>query len=139
MRSSAEHVRENLGQLSAYSNAFAAAFGRPEVSLSLASQAIATFERTITSRGNKFDSFLRGDTSALSDEAIRGLHLFRTTARCINCHHGPTFSDGRFHNEGLTYYGRKLQDLGRYEVTKNPQDVGKFRTPSLRNIARTAP
>jgi len=70
---------------------------------------------------------------------VRGLHLFRTTARCLNCHNGPMLTDGQFHNEGLTYYGRKLEDLGRYAVTKNPEDVGKFKTPSLRNIARTAP
>ena len=139
MHASAEFVRENLGKLPDYTNEFAAVFGSPEVTLVRAAQAIATFERTITSRGNGFDSFLRGDTNALSDAAVRGLHLFRTDARCVNCHNGPNFTDGRFHNEGLTYYGRKLQDLGRYEVTKKPDDVGKFKTPSLRNIARTAP
>jgi cytochrome c peroxidase len=139
MHASAEFVRENLGRIPGYTNEFAAVFGTPEVTLSRAAQAIATFERTITSRGNNVDSFLRGDTNALSDEAVRGLHLFRTTARCINCHHGPNFTDGRFHNEGLTYYGRKYEDLGHYEVTKAPQDVGRFKTPTLRNIARTAP
>jgi len=52
---------------------------------------------------------------------------------------GPTLSDGRFHNENLTYYGRKFQDLGRYTVTKDPADVGRFKTPTLRNIPRTGP
>lgn len=139
MHASAQFVREKLGAIPGYTNEFAAVFGTPEVTLARAAQAIATFERTITSRGNKFDSFLRGDTNALSDEAVRGLHLFRTTARCINCHHGPNFTDGRFHNEGLTYYGRKYEDLGRYKITKDPQDVGRFKTPTLRNIARTGP
>ncbi|MEI2722888.1 MAG: cytochrome c peroxidase [Verrucomicrobiota bacterium] len=139
MHSSAEFVKENLGRIPGYTNEFAAMFGSPEVTLARVAQAIATFERTVTSRGNNFDSFLRGDTNALSDEAVRGLHLFRTTARCINCHNGPNFTDGSFHNEGLTYYGRKYEDLGRYAVTKDPQDVGKFKTPSLRNIARTGP
>ncbi|HEX5222824.1 MAG TPA: cytochrome c peroxidase [Verrucomicrobiae bacterium] len=139
MHSSAQFVKENLSRIPAYTNEFAAVFGSPEITLTRVAQAIATFERTITSRGNNFDSFLRGDTNALSDEAIRGLHLFRTDARCINCHNGPNFTDGQFHNEGLTYYGRKLEDLGRYAVTKKAEDVGKFKTPSLRNIARTAP
>jgi cytochrome c peroxidase len=139
MHSSPELVRERLGRIPGYTNEFAAVFGTPEVNLLRVSQAIATFERTVTSRGNNFDSFLRGDTNALSDEAVRGLHLFRTTARCVNCHHGPNFTDGRFHNEGLTYYGRKYEDLGLYAVTKKAEDVGKFKTPTLRNIEKTSP
>lgn len=139
MRSSEEHLRATLGAIPGYTNAFAAVFGTPEITLERVAQAIATFERTITSRSNPFDNFLRGETNALSDSAIRGLHLFRTDARCLNCHNGPNFTDHQFHNEGLTFYGRKLQDLGRYEVTKDPADVGKFKTPTLRNIARTAP
>ncbi len=139
MSSNAEIVHDMLKKVPAYTKDFAAAFGSPEITLSRAGQAIATFERTLTSRGNNFDSFLRGDTSSLTDAAVRGLHLFRTAARCVNCHHGPNFTDNRFHNEGLTYYGRKYEDLGRYEATKNPADVGKFKTPTLRNIARTAP
>jgi cytochrome c peroxidase len=139
MHSNAQFVRENLGKIPAYTNEFATVFGTPEVTLDRVVQAIATFERTITSRGNSFDSFLRGDTNALGDSALRGLHLFRTDARCINCHNGPNFSDGQFHNEGLTYYGRKYQDLGRYVVTTNATDVGRFKTPTLRNVARTGP
>ena len=139
MRAGEETVSEQLGKISGYTNEFAAVFGAPEVTLSRTAQAIATFERTITSRANPFDAFVRGDTNALNDSAIRGLNLFRTTARCANCHFGPNFTDGLFHNEGLTYYGRKLQDLGRYEITKQPADVGAFKTPSLRNLSRTAP
>jgi len=139
MHSGPSHVVERLNKIPGYTNEFAEVFGTPEVTLSRTAMAIATFERTITSRGNNFDSFLRGDTNALNDSAVRGLHLFRTTARCANCHNGPNFTDERFHNEGLSYYGRKLQDLGRYEITKRPEDVGAFKTPSLRNIGRTAP
>ena len=57
----------------------------------------------------------------------------------MNCHLGPTLSDNLFHNDNLTYYGRKFEDLGRYNVTKNPADIGRFKTPSLRNIPRTGP
>jgi cytochrome c peroxidase len=139
MHASEEWIRSGIGSIPGYKAGFEAVFGSPEVTLERAAKAIATFERTLTSRGNAFDSFLRGDTEAISDDAVRGLHLFRTTARCVNCHHGPAFTDGRFHNEGLTYYGRKYEDLGRYNVTKDPADVGRFRTPPLRNIANTAP
>jgi len=75
----------------------------------------------------------------LSDKEILGLHLFRTKARCINCHFGVAFSDQQYHNLGLTFYGREKQDLGRYEITGNPTDSGKFKTPSLRQVAKTAP
>lgn len=60
-------------------------------------------------------------------------------AQCALCHHGPLLSDDSFHDLGLSYYGRRFQDLGRYEVTADPADVGRFRTPSLRDISRTAP
>ena len=139
MRSSEKLLQERLGAVPGYTAAFAKVFGDGSITFLRAAQAIATFERTVTSRSNPFDTFLRGDTNALSDAAVRGLHLFRTDARCANCHHGPALTDGRFHNEGLTYYGRKFQDLGRYEISREPADVGRFKTPTLRNIARTAP
>lgn len=139
MQSSAEQVRERLNRMPGYTNEFAKVFGSSEITLGKVAAAIATFERTITSRANSFDTFLRGNTNALNDSAVRGLHLFRTTARCANCHHGPLLTDQRFHDEGLSYYSRKLQDLGRYEVTKDAADVGAFKTPSLRNVLNTRP
>lgn len=57
----------------------------------------------------------------------------------MNCHSGETLSDTRFHNLGLHFYGRRFQDLGRYEVTGDPTDSGRFRTPSLRGVAGTGP
>ena len=83
--------------------------------------------------------FMQGDSKALSDKEVWGLHLFRTKARCMNCHYGVAFTDQQYHNLGLTYYGRKFEDLGRYNVTKNPDDVGRFKTPSLRQVNKTAP
>jgi cytochrome c peroxidase len=67
------------------------------------------------------------------------MHLFRTQARCMNCHSGAMLTDHQFHNIGLSFYGRRNQDLGRYEATRNPADLGKFRTPSLRNVSRAGP
>ena len=127
----------------AYVEKFKAVFADPEINLVRVGQAIATYLRAVAETEgptSRFDLFVRsGKQQALNDEAVRGLHLFRTTARCINCHNGPNFTDDRFHNLGLSYYGRKLQDLGRYEVTHKPEDVGAFKTPSLRGVAQTAP
>ena len=140
MHASGDAVVATLKGSPGYRELFAAAFGDPEPTLPRTLTAIADFERTITSDGSSdFDRFLAGDAAALSDAAVRGLDLFRTKARCANCHNGPLLSDGGFHDLGLSYYGRKLQDLGRYEVTKDPADVGRLKTPSLRNVARTAP
>lgn len=138
MRGNNESVRELLGN-TGYTNEFKKVFGSPEITLPRVAQAIATFERTVTSRANAFDQFLRGETNALTDSAVRGLHLFRTTARCAICHFGPRMTDDLFHNEGLTYYGRTLEDLGRYNITKKAEDVGAFKTPTLRNLSRTEP
>lgn len=130
---------ERIAPLPNYRDAFQEVFGDPEVTLERVAMAIACFERTIVGGRSQFDRFLRGDYTALSDSALRGLDLFRTDARCMNCHHGPLLTDNQFHDIGLSYYGRKFEDLGRYEVTQRPEDVGKFRTPPLRNVANTRP
>lgn len=105
-------------------------------------KAIATFERgpnIMGARNTRFGRFLGGEYSALSDKELYGMDIFRNKGACMNCHYGAILSDGKFHNIGLDFYGREGQDLGRYEVTKNPADVGAFKTPSLINVAKTAP
>jgi cytochrome c peroxidase len=102
-------------------------------------RAVACFERTLTGGRSRFDAFLGGKADALSDAEVRGLHLFRTDARCLHCHNGPALTDGGFHDIGLSYYGRLYEDLGRFAVTKAAPDVGRFKTPSLRNVGRTGP
>ena len=57
----------------------------------------------------------------------------------MNCHYGAILSDGKFHNIGLSFFGRKLQDFGRYELTQDIEDVGKFKTPSLLGVSKSAP
>jgi len=128
-----------LEKIKGYKAYFTAAFGTAKVSNERIFQSLATFQRTIVSRPTAFDRHLRGDKKALSDQQLKGLHLFRTKARCINCHNGPLFTDNQFHNEGLTYFKRKYEDLGLYNITKKAEDVGKFKTPGLRNVMRTAP
>ncbi|ONF42959.1 hypothetical protein BTO32_09660 [Marinobacter lutaoensis] len=139
MAASREGIEHRLNQDEDYRKAFAEAFGESPITLEQVAEALASWQATLRSRSSPFDRFLKGDHRALSDQAILGLHLFRTKARCINCHMGPLLSDDRFHNLGLTYYGGKYEDLGRYQVTRNPDDVGRFRTPSLREVAATAP
>jgi cytochrome c peroxidase len=134
-------LEQRLNAIPEYRQQFKEVFGADRITWEHIAKAITTFERALADNAgrSKFDKFIKGDADALSDSAIRGLHLFRTQARCINCHHSPVFSDNEFHNAGLTYYGREREDLGRYVVTDDAADVGKFRTPTLRNVARTGP
>ena len=130
---------KNIEKVKGYESLFIDAFGDKEVTIDRIAKAIATFERTVVSRKSKFDKFVQGDSKQFTDKEVEGLHLFRTKARCINCHNGPLFSDGQFHNAGLTYFQRKYEDLGRYNITKNLEDIGKFKTPTLRELKLTAP
>lgn len=130
---------KNVAQIDGYKPLFKLAYGSDEVNLDKIQKAIATFERSIVSTNSRFDAFVRGNKNALKDDEVVGLHLFRTKARCINCHNSPLFSDNQFHNDGQALLGTKMQDLGLYNVTKNLADVGKMRTPSLRETNITGP
>jgi len=132
-------MEKNVKEYKGYGVLFEKAFGDKEVSLDRIFKAIATFERTIVSPSSRFDLFVKGKSEALKDEEVLGLHLFRTKAGCINCHNTPLFSDNQFHNDGQTLFGSVNEDLGLYHVTKHKEDVGKFRTPSLREAANTGP
>ena len=102
-------------------------------------RALAAYVASLRPEKTRFDEFLAGRADALDDNELLGLHLFRTQARCMNCHNGPLLTDHQFHNIGLSFYGRRNQDLGRYEATRDPADLGRFRTPSLRNVAQAGP
>ncbi|MFQ5536120.1 MAG: cytochrome-c peroxidase [Gemmatimonadota bacterium] len=107
-------------------------------------RALAQFVRSITSTDSRYDRFVAGDESALTDAEKRGLVLFHEKADCAACHSGPMFSDFKFHVVGAKQLGPGFQgtpheDLGRWNVTRLDQDRYKFRTPSLRNVAETAP
>jgi cytochrome c peroxidase len=128
-----------ISRINGYKPLFEKAYGNFEVTEDKIRKAIATYERSIISEKSKFDLFISGKSKVYSDQEVLGLHLFRTKARCINCHNTGYFSDNKFHNTGLTYYGRKFQDLGRYEVTGKKEDIGKFKTSSLREVSRTEP
>lgn len=138
MATSHERIVEAVRGDGVYARMFEDAFGDSEISITRISYALAAFQRTLKPRTSRFDRFIDGRTR-LTDQELQGLHLFRTKAGCANCHNGPLLSDQKYHNLGLSYYGRPLEDLGRYEATGDPADIGKFRTASLRNVRRTAP
>ncbi|MFB6457232.1 cytochrome-c peroxidase [Chitinophaga sp. Hz27] len=132
-------LADKLSKIAGYKKLFKLAYGSDKITIDRIVQALAAFESTIKSRTSKFDQFVMGNYKRLNDQEIQGLHLFRTKARCMNCHNGKFFTDDEFHNIGLTYYQRKYEDLGRYAITKDPADVGRFRTPSLRDVMLTRP
>jgi len=103
------------------------------------SRAIACFERTIMSGNSPFDRFTQlNDKTALSESAQRGYHLFLGKANCASCHVGFNFTDESYHNLGVGLAAKK-PDLGRYEISKLDGHQGAFKTPTLREVANTAP
>jgi cytochrome c peroxidase len=134
-----ERLPEKLQQIKGYISLFNKAYESDTITVGRITDALAAFQVAVRSRKTKFDKFMMGDYKQMNDQELMGLHLFRTKARCMNCHNGVFLTDGDFHNIGLTYYRRKYQDLGRYEITKDTSDIGKFRTPSLRELNRTRP
>jgi cytochrome c peroxidase len=95
------------------------------------SQALASFVRSILSGDSPFDRFFNGDRNALTPAQQAGLRLFREKANCIACHVGPNFTDERLHNTGVAWRDGRLGDAG--------AGHGEFKTPTLREVARTAP
>ncbi len=108
------------------------------------SMALAQFVRSLESRDSPYDRFVAGDEDALTEQQRRGLVLFHEKGGCADCHTGPMFSDFDFHVVGARQQGPGFQetpheDFGRWGVTRLESDRFRFRTPSLRNVAETAP
>lgn len=101
--------------------------------------AISEYESTLETANTEFDAWMNNRPNAMSASAIRGRDVFMSDkAKCFNCHFGPDFTDDDFKNIGL-YDDSKYTDRGRYDITKKPSDMGKFKVPGLRNVAVTAP
>jgi len=148
-----------------YRRDFKAVFKANKISTLHIGKAIASFERTLIGGNSNFDQYYFGrDKTKLSKSAARGLRIFRRKGNCANCHeiswNNARFTDNRFYNIGIgSEYLKSLfpfmkkgklpdssgftldqnSELGRYQVTKIMGDIGKFKTPTLRNIALTAP
>jgi cytochrome c peroxidase len=125
-------LEKELNAIPGYVAQFRAVF-ESRVTAGNIAKTLAAFERTLVSRNSPFDRYLAGDKSAISEEAQSGWELFRGTG-CIRCHSGPNFSDSKFYRLGTTF-----RDRGRGAVTGEKRDFYAFRTPGLRDVARTAP
>lgn len=139
MHGDLEVVRQRLAASPSYREAFAIAFGDAAVTDQRIAAALAAFQRSLNPRRGRWARYLAGNLSALDAQQLRGLDLFRGKAGCASCHNGPLLSDQRYHNLGISLYGSSREDLGRYAITGQREDVGAFRTPSLLGVSNTAP
>ena len=103
------------------------------------SRALASYVRTIRAGDSPFDHLVAGDADALSEREFQGLQLFQGKARCDRCHLGANLTDEGFHNTGVAWSDGEWLDDGRFGVTGQEADRGRFKTPTLREVARTAP
>ncbi len=133
-----ENVVKKLRAVKGYRALFAKSFGTEEFTIDHLAKAIATFERTVLSGDSPYDRYKAGNKQALTAEQIRGLDIYFNKAQCDKCHEGINFTSNAYHNIGVGM-DKPTPDEGRFAVTKNPADVGAFKTPTLRDIARTAP
>jgi len=133
-------VDEVIARLKAdagYRARFEAAFPDGVTAQNLA-RAIASFERVLVIGNSRVDRFRIGEVGGLNEAERQGLWLFESRGKCWRCHAGGNLTDEQFHNTGVSW-GKQPLDLGRFEVTKRDEDRGRFKTPSLRGVARTAP
>lgn len=157
---------EKISNIPEYKTSFKAVFGTERITIDHIAMAIASFERILITFNTPFDRFIAGKNDAISASAQRGWKLFQGKARCITCHEFnvsyPFFTDNKFHNIGVAMKGKDFgsfarkasgpgadppalareegsAELGRYLITREPKDIGAFKTSGLRNIALTAP
>jgi len=130
---------QTVSKIAGYEEEFKAVFGEGPITVEHVAEAIAAFERTVVTTDSLFDRYARGDHQALTLLEKQGLEIFNGKGHCTACHWGPYFSDGRFHNVGVPAKDPKNPDVGRFAVTKNPSDMGAFKTPTIRDAARRAP
>src|SRR5689334_9918146 len=127
-----------IGRIQGYRPMFAKAFGTDEVTIDRIAMAIATFERTVLSGDAPYDRYKKGDKKAMSPEQVRGMSVFFDKAKCDRCHENSNFTLNMYANLGVGS-DKPDPDVGRFAVTKNPKDWGLFKTPTLREIAKTGP
>lgn len=152
-----DELLSRLRENQQYQALFASAFPEAEETITMANltDALASFQRSLVSFDSPYDRWIAGDDAAISESAQRGLMLFLgERLECFHCHGGVFFTDSfdtqhtlfneqQYHNNGLyNLDGRGAYpepNVGLFEFTESPSDMGKFRAPTLRNIARTAP
>lgn len=113
------------------------AFGTDSIDSRIIAYSLAAFQRTLISTGSRYDLFIQGDSTALSTKEKMGMDLFFSSrTHCASCHTGFLFTDQKYYNIGLDSI---ITDEGRAAISQDENDLGKFKTPSLRNVAITAP
>ena len=135
---------DRLKKVPYYVAAFEHVYPKSGVAMKNVAKALSAFERTLVSNDAPFDRYEAGDKAAMSTAAVRGRQLFFGRARCSTCHSGPNFTDDLFHNTGVISddIGRAALDrVGEFQMRPYPffQMRQAFKTPSLRNVALTAP
>jgi cytochrome c peroxidase len=133
-----EEAVARLNGVPRYRQLFSEVFERDISGPDLA-RALASYVRTILAGDSPYDSHLQGNAEALSEEARQGLRIFRGKGNCTLCHVGPNLTDESFHNTGIAWREGRFDDDGRHIVTRNDSERGSFKTPTLREVARTPP
>ncbi|MCU0328416.1 MAG: cytochrome-c peroxidase [Chitinophagales bacterium] len=130
-----QSIVRKLNRHPRYKSLFSEAFQRDSIDVNQILEVFTAFQATLISSNSPFDDYLRGNTSALSESEIQGYALFQS--KCGTCHSGVLFTDNSYRNNGLTL--DNTSDVGRYGITLKPEDKGKFKVPSLRNVAVSQP
>jgi cytochrome c peroxidase len=129
---------KKLDAIPGYRAMFDAAYPGEGITEKTIGKAIASFERTVVSTESPFDRWRKGDQNAVSESAKRGFALFTGKANCTACHQGFNFCDDGFHNIGVKTISGE-EDVGRFAHRKVKVLRGAFKTPTLRDVALTAP
>lgn len=132
-----EEAVERLSSDRQYARRFREVFGG-EVDARWLAAALAAYVRSIRAGDSPFDREMGGEL-VLTDVERRGMALFQGRARCVRCHAGPLLSDESFHNTGIAWRDGSPADSGRALVTGRHEDLGAFKTPTLREVEHTAP
>jgi len=131
-------VVQRVRRIGGYAPLFAAAFGDSTIDFERIAEAIATFERTLVSGDAPYDRYRAGDKSALTKQQKDGLDFFNKKGECAECHSGPNFTNEKFANLGIGM-NQPHPDPGREAISGKSSDFGKFKVPTLRDLARRAP
>lgn len=132
-----ENAVQGLAADEEYAKHFQDVYASPPTRENLAS-ALSAFVRALTVANSPVDRFRKGAATELTASEQAGLWLFEGRGQCWRCHNGPNFSDESFHNTGVGSTDG-VPESGRGAITEDAADLGKFRTPGLRMLTKTAP
>lgn len=137
MKASLPAVLKRLRKHSVYGPVFKKIYGHAPKKEDLAA-VLAAYVRTLETSDTPFDRWMHGQPGGMDERAVRGRGVFMNKGKCFDCHFSPDFTGDEFRNIGL-FNGKNHRDTGRFAITKDSADLGKFKVPGLRNTAVTAP